>query len=38
MLNAIFGIIICGIFMVACYGAMLTVGDKQREWKARRKK
>ena len=38
MLNAILEIIICAIFMVAFYGAVLVVGDKQREWNARHKK
>jgi len=37
MLYAIFGIIICGIFLVLCSGAMLIVMDKQNEWNERHK-
>jgi len=37
MLNAIFGIIICGIFFVLCSGAWLIFMDKQNEWNERNK-
>ena len=37
MLNAIFGIIICVIFIALCSGAFLIIMDKQREWDERNK-
>mgnify|MGYP003643080153 CR=1 FL=1 len=37
MLNVLLGIIICGVFLMACSGAMLIVMDKQKKFNARKR-